>query len=59
MTCLVLFCGHAGSSKTTLAQRLRGLLTRIIDEAFYLLDKDTLSGRYRAALIEGYWPRSP
>lgn len=51
MTHLVFFCGHAGTGKTTVAKRLIGPLMRATGEAFCLLDKDTLYGRYSAAAI--------
>ena len=51
MTHLVFFCGHAGTGKTTLAKRLIGPLMRATGEAFCLLDKDTLYGRYSAAAM--------
>ncbi len=51
MTHLVFFCGHAGTGKTTVAKRLIGPLMRSTGEAFCLLDKDTLYGRYSAAAI--------
>ncbi|WP_261544622.1 AAA family ATPase [Burkholderia multivorans] len=51
MTHLVFFCGHAGTGKTTLAKRLIRPLMRATGEAFCLLDKDTLYGRYSAAAM--------
>lgn len=51
MTHLVFFCGHAGTGKTTIAKRLVGPLMRETGEAFCLLDKDTLYGRYSAAAM--------
>ncbi len=51
MTHLVFFCGHAGTGKTTIAKRLIGPLMRETGEAFCLLDKDTLYGRYSAAAM--------
>ncbi len=51
MTHLVFFCGHAGTGKTTLAKRLVGPLRQVTGEAFCLLDKDTLYGRYSAAAM--------
>lgn len=51
MTHLVFFCGHAGTGKTTIAKRLIGPLIRETREAFCLLDKDTLYGRYSAAAM--------
>jgi predicted kinase len=51
VTHLVFFCGHAGTGKTTIAKRLIGPLMRTTGEAFCLLDKDTLYGRYSAAAM--------
>jgi predicted kinase len=51
VTRLVFLCGHAGTGKTTLAKRLIGPLGRATGEAFCLLDKDTLYGRYSAAAM--------
>ncbi|WP_206952255.1 AAA family ATPase [Trinickia acidisoli] len=51
MTYLVFICGHAGTGKTTIAKRLVGPLMRETGEAFCLLDKDTLYGRYSAAAM--------
>ncbi|KAF1025557.1 MAG: hypothetical protein GAK40_01384 [Burkholderia plantarii] len=48
---LVFFCGHAGTGKTTLAKQLIGPLMRASGQAFCLLDKDTLYGRYSAAAM--------
>lgn len=52
MTHLVFFCGHAGTGKTTIAKRLVGPLMRATGETFCLLDKDTLYGRYSAAVMK-------
>ncbi|AJK46643.1 AAA family ATPase [Burkholderia plantarii] len=51
MKYLVFFCGHAGTGKTTLAKQLIGPLMRTTGEAFCLLDKDTLYGRYSSAAM--------
>jgi predicted kinase len=51
VTHLVFFCGHAGTGKTTIAKRLIGSLMQATGEAFCLLDKDTLYGRYSAAAM--------
>ena len=51
MTHLVFFCGHSGTGKTTIAKHLIGPLMRETGEAFCLLDKDTLYGRYSAAAM--------
>jgi predicted kinase len=51
VTHLVFFCGHAGTGKTTIAKRLVSPLMRETGEAFCLLDKDTLYGRYSAAAM--------
>ena len=47
----LVFCGHAGTGKTTLAKRLIGPLMRATGEAFCLLDKDTLYGRHSSAAM--------
>ncbi|AOK29656.1 MULTISPECIES: AAA family ATPase [Burkholderia] len=51
MTYLVFVCGHAGTGKTTLAKRLIRPLMHATGDAFCLLDKDTLYGRYSAAAM--------
>lgn len=51
MTHLIFICGHSGTGKTTIAKRLVGPLMRETGEAFCLLDKDTLYGRYSAAAM--------
>ncbi|WP_114810919.1 AAA family ATPase [Paraburkholderia kururiensis] len=51
MARLIFICGHAGTGKSTLAKRLIAPLMRATGEAFCLLDKDTLYGRYSAAAI--------
>jgi predicted kinase len=51
VTCLLFFCGHAGTGKTTLAKRLIGPLSRATGHPFCLLDKDTLYGRYSSAAM--------
>lgn len=48
---LIFFCGHAGTGKTTLAKHLIGPLIARTGESFCLLDKDTLYGRYSAAVM--------
>lgn len=48
---LLLFCGHAGTGKTTLARRLFAPLSKATGQSFCLLDKDTLYGPYSAAAI--------
>lgn len=48
---LIFFCGHAGTGKTTLAKHLIGSLIKRTGESFCLLDKDTLYGRYSAAVM--------
>jgi predicted kinase len=51
MTRLIFFCGHAGTGKTTLAKQLIRPLIDATGDAFCLLDKDTLYGRYSAAAM--------
>jgi predicted kinase len=51
VTRLVFVCGHAGTGKTTLAKRLVAPLARATGETFCVLDKDTLYGRYSAAVM--------
>ncbi len=51
MTHLVFFCGHAGTGKTTIAKRLIRPLMSATGQAFCLLDKDTLYGRYSSAAM--------
>lgn len=49
---ITFFCGHAGSGKTTLAQRT---IRSFLDEckaSYCLLDKDTLYGKYSAAVMQ-------
>ncbi|WP_428851475.1 AAA family ATPase [Imbroritus primus] len=48
---LIFFCGHAGTGKTTIAKHLIGPLIGRTGESFCLLDKDTLYGRYSAAVM--------
>jgi predicted kinase len=52
VTHLVFVCGHAGTGKTTISKRLVGPLMCATGEAFCLLDKDTLYGRYSAAVMK-------
>lgn len=51
MARLLFFCGHAGTGKTTLAKKLIAPLMAATGESFCLLDKDTLYGRYSAAVM--------
>ncbi len=48
---LIFFCGHAGTGKTTLAQRALTALRQRTGESFCLLDKDTLYGDYSSAVM--------
>ena len=48
---LIFFCGHAGTGKSTLARALLAEWLRRGAGAVCLLDKDTLYGRYSAAVM--------
>lgn len=49
---LILFAGHAGVGKTTLAKRAMPLISARTGEDFFFLDKDTAYGRYSAHVME-------
>lgn len=49
---LIFFCGHAGSGKTTLARRTIQNFLAECKASYCLLDKDTLYGKYSAAVMQ-------
>ncbi|WP_114652390.1 AAA family ATPase [Polynucleobacter necessarius] len=49
---LILFAGHAGTGKTTLAKKALPLIVEKTGESFFLLDKDTVYGAYSAHVME-------
>ena len=49
---LILFAGHAGSGKTTLAKKALPLIIEKTGEDFFFLDKDTVYGAYSAHVME-------
>ena len=49
---LILFAGHAGTGKTTLAKKALPLIVERTDEDFFFLDKDTVYGAYSAHVME-------
>jgi energy-coupling factor transporter ATP-binding protein EcfA2 len=49
---LILFAGHAGTGKTTLAKKALPLIIERTGEDFFLLDKDTVYGAYSAHVME-------
>jgi predicted kinase len=49
---LILFAGHAGSGKTTLAKKTLPLIVEKTGENFFFLDKDTVYGAYSAHVME-------
>ena len=49
---LILFAGHAGTGKTTLAKKALPLIIDRTGEDFFLLDKDTVYGAYSAHVME-------
>ena len=49
---LILFAGHAGTGKTTLAKRALPLIVEKTGEDFFFLDKDTVYGAYSAHVME-------
>lgn len=48
---LILFAGHAGTGKTTLAKKALPLIRDITGEDFFFLDKDTAYGQYSAHIM--------
>lgn len=51
-TRLILFAGHAGTGKTTLAKKALPLIIEKTGEDFFFLDKDTVYGAYSAHVME-------
>ena len=49
---LILFAGHAGTGKTTLAKKALPLIRDITGEDFFFLDKDTAYGQYSAHIMQ-------
>jgi predicted kinase len=49
---LILFAGHAGTGKTTLAKKALPLIIEKTGEDFFFLDKDTAYGAYSAHVME-------
>ncbi|QWD85782.1 ATP-binding protein [Polynucleobacter asymbioticus] len=49
---LILFAGHAGTGKTTLAKKALPLIVEKTGESFFFLDKDTVYGAYSAHVME-------
>ena len=49
---LILFAGHAGTGKTTLAKKALPLIIERTGEDFFFLDKDTVYGAYSAHVME-------
>ena len=49
---LILFSGHAGTGKSTLAKKALPLIIEKTGEDFFFLDKDTVYGAYSAHVME-------
>lgn len=49
---LILFAGHAGTGKTSLAKRALPLIIEKTGEDYFFLDKDTVYGAYSAHVME-------
>jgi predicted kinase len=49
---LILFAGHAGTGKTSLAKKALPLIIEKTGEDFFFLDKDTVYGAYSAHVME-------
>jgi len=49
---LILFAGHAGTGKSTLAKRALPLIIESTEEDFFFLDKDTVYGAISAHVME-------
>ena len=48
---LILFAGHAGTGKSTLAKKALPLIIERTGEDFFFLDKDTVYGKYSAHVM--------
>lgn len=49
---LILFAGHAGTGKTTLAKKALPLIRDITGEDYFFLDKDTVYGQFSAHIMD-------
>lgn len=49
---LILFAGHAGTGKSTIAKKALPLIIEKTGEDFFFLDKDTVYGSYSAHVME-------
>jgi len=49
---LILFAGHAGTGKTTLAKKALPLIIERTGQDFFFLDKDTVYGKYSSKIME-------
>ena len=49
---LILFAGHAGTGKTTLAKKSLPIIREILQQDFFFLDKDTVYGQYSSHIME-------
>ena len=49
---LILFAGHAGTGKSTLAKKALPLIIEKTGEDFFFLDKDTVYGAYSSHIME-------
>ena len=49
---LILFAGHAGTGKSTLAKRALPLIIKKTGEDFFFLDKDTVYGAYSSHVMQ-------
>jgi len=49
---LILFAGHAGTGKSTLAKRALPLIIQKTGEDFFFLDKDTVYGTYSSHVMQ-------
>jgi predicted kinase len=49
---LILFAGHAGTGKSTLAKKALPLIIEKTGEDYFFLDKDTVYGNYSAHVME-------